>query len=1048
MEGASPASFNPLAHPICMLRPRWVASGPQDERLASHAPFVFLLVDLLRPERVVSASVSGALFCAASQAVDEIGRPCLRVRIEGERDAGGCSPAGTDSEIEWIHSGVATAPNSFSRGAIDLLIVDAGSTETGTLEDWLPRLSAKGVLLLQGPGAAWRELGERFPTLHFPHGDGLGVVFAGPDLPRPLERFLGSATSQGQPHRDLFRTLGEAAAACTRSARPGDDLRGALNDRERVLADLRWEVDSQARTIDRLEREVARSERDRENMLSSRAWRVTGPLRRVAAIGRDLLRVVARRRIGFDLEPTNDLERLEDGSFDWESVGSDPFFYARPRLRVPSGWVLFSASVDYDAGDLATPRVYFDHGNGYSEAGSFPLDQRSDGSFRALVRLAPGTAGFRFDPLEAPGRLRVREFSCREISGLEGVTRLCGPKLAESIRSPRVLLARARRVVQALRTGGLNGVWRDLRPGSANLGEQYKDWVQRFDTLESPAQEKVEARLGALASTPTLSVVMPVYNTELRWLRRAIQSVRDQWYPHWELCVADDASTDPKIREFLEEVARLEPRIRVAYRETRGNISAASNTALGLATGEFVAFLDHDDELRPHALLSIAEEIDRHPEADLLYSDEDKIDRHGARFDPYFKPDWNPDLFYSQNYINHLAVCRRTRVLEVDGFREGYEGAQDYDLLLRLASRTRPEHIRHIPLVLYHWRAATGSTGLDGREKRYAHEAARRALRSHFDAEATPGIRVEAAFEGSFHHRVVWPLPEQKPMVSVIIPTRDRADMLRNAVKGCFAGVDYPALEVLIVDHESEEPETLELLETLGEDPRIRVIPYRGPFNFSAINNLAIAESKGELIALINNDVEPLSGDWLREMVSQALRPEIGAVGAMLYYPNDEIQHGGVVIGLGGVAGHAHKHHQRGSYGHGGRAQVVQNFSAVTGACLMTRREVLDEVGLLDDDHLAVAFNDIDLCLRIRANGYRILWTPYAEFYHHESASRGADVTGDKLRRFHREIEVMYKRWATHRADDPYYNPNLTLDREDFSLAFPPRIDSAGIRAR
>ncbi len=1048
VERAFPVGFNPLAHPICLSQPRWLASGTREERVAAHAPFVFLLVDLLAPNCVVSASGPGSLFAATCQGTDELARRCQCIRVDSgndlDLDAGAARDSYPVSGLVTVRSRVDTAAATFADGAIDLLIVDEASMRDTIIEGWLSRLSAKGVVLLQGPSATFRRLGERFPTLHFAHGDGLGIVFVGGEVSPLLGRFLDSADRHWEEHRDLFRSLGEAASNWTRSPRADDDLRTTLNERERLLNDLRWEVETQAQTIDRLERSVDRTEHEYRAVLASRAWRYTAPVRRVVIAIRTALRAVVRRRVLFDLEPANDIQSIVGEEYDWKSVGLDPFFHARPRARMPSGWVLFSTWVDYDPADLAAPRVYFDPGDGYSEDSSFSFARGAEGAYRALVHLSPGTRSFRFDPLAAPGRFRIREFSCREIGGLEGVARLAWPHLATSLRSPRLFLSRVRRVLQSLRTGGVRGVWRDLQPGSASLPEQYTDWVQRFDTLVSPGVEDVEKRLAGLRATPTLSVAMPVYNTDLRWLRRAIQSVLDQWYPHWELCIADDASSDPAVRELLDEMAGRDARIKVEYRETRGNISAASNTALAMATGEFVALLDHDDELRPHALLSIAEEIDRHPGAELLYSDEDKIDRHGVRFDPYFKPDWNPDLFYSQNYVNHLAVCRRSRLLEVGGFREGYEGAQDYDLFLRLVSRVRPEDIRHVPLVLYHWRAAAGSTGLDGRAKDYAHDAARRALRWHFEHDTKQDVRVEPAYDGSFHHRVVWPLPDQKPLVSVVIPTRDRAELLRKAVKGCFAGVDYPAVEVLVVDNESEEAETLELLSSLRDDPRIHVISYPGPFNFSAINNVAISESKGELIALLNNDVEPLSGGWLREMVSQAMRPEIGAVGAKLYYPNDKIQHAGVVIGIGGVAGHAHKHHQRGTYGHGGRARVVQNFSAVTGACLMTRRDVLDEVGLLDEEHLAVAFNDIDLCLRIRARGYRIVWTPYAEFYHYESASRGDDLAGEKLKRFHREIDVMFQRWATQRALDPYYNPNLTLDREDFSLAFPPRIDRAG----
>ncbi len=434
----------------------------------------------------------------------------------------------------------------------------------------------------------------------------------------------------------------------------------------------------------------------------------------------------------------------------------------------------------------------------------------------------------------------------------------------------------------------------------------------------------------------------------------------------------------------------------------------------------------------------VVEELNRHPDADLIYSDEDKIDESGRRYGPYFKPDWNPDLFYSQNMICHLSVYRASILKKMGGFRLGYEGSQDYDLAVRFVEQTFPDRIRHIPHVLYHWRAIPGSSALTPNEKDYTQEAARRAIRSHFERKNIPVKVTEAP--GTTFHRIVYPLPEDPPLVSLIIPTKDKVGLLRGCVDGILNKTDYHNIEVIIVDNRSEEAETLSYLEEVQADPRVRIVNYDGSFNFSAINNMAVRQSRGEIIGLINNDIVVISPGWLAEMISHALRPEIGAVGAKLYYADHTIQHAGVIVGLGGVAGHGHKRFSGNDPGYFFRAKLVQNLSAVTAACLVLRREVFEEVGGFDEKNLSVAFNDVDFCLRIRERGYRNLWTPYAELYHLESASRGPEETLEKQARFRNEVLYMKSRWGQALLHDPYYNPNLTLDREDFSLAFPPGV--------
>lgn len=601
----------------------------------------------------------------------------------------------------------------------------------------------------------------------------------------------------------------------------------------------------------------------------------------------------------------------------------------------------------------------------------------------------------------------------------------------------------AKKIFSILKREGVQGITsRGLQflrgKPMANDSATYQKWIQQFDTLGDTDLLLLKKKVEHLTHAPLISILIPVYNTPEKWLRRAIESIQKQIYPHWELCLADDASTVSHVRVILDEYQQLDPRIKVVYRSDNGHISAASNSALEVATGEFVALLDHDDELPPHALYWIAKEIIGHPDAALIYSDEDKIDSLGQRSDPYFKPDWNPDLFLAQNYISHLGVYRAETVRAVGGFRVGLEGSQDYDLALRVIERLRPEQIRHIPRVLYHWRVIPGSTAMWGvSEKPYLVRAALQAIREHLSRRGIPAVVTEAD-DVTGMYRVRYALPENQPLVTLIIPTRNGFNLLHRCIESIYNKTHYSNYEILIVDNGSDDPATVAYLKNLAQSGRATVLRDDRPFNYAALNNNAVQHARGSVIGLLNDDVEVINGDWLGEMVSHALRPEIGAVGARLWYPDNTLQHGGVIL-VGGVAGHAHKRLPLGAPGYFRRAVLIQNFSAVTAACMVLRKEVFLDAGGFDED-LRVAFNDVDLCLRIWQRGYHNLWTPYAELYHYESATRGHEDTPQKQERFYREIEFMKQRWGALLLNDPAYSPNLTLDREDFSLAWPPRV--------
>jgi GT2 family glycosyltransferase len=551
----------------------------------------------------------------------------------------------------------------------------------------------------------------------------------------------------------------------------------------------------------------------------------------------------------------------------------------------------------------------------------------------------------------------------------------------------------------------------------------YQRWTETH-RLDDEALRRLKAGMATLPHRPLISIVTPVHNTPPDVLSAAVESVTGQAYDRWELCVADDGSSSGETRKILQEFS-TDARIRVTTLEGNAGISAATNAALALATGEFVAFLDHDDELAPEALAEVVGCLNAHPDADVIYSDEDKLDASGARCEPQFKPDWSPDLLLSYMYACHLLVVRRTLIDAVGGLRSAFDGAQDYDLLLRLAERTT--RIHHVPRVLYHWRKGASSTAAIGTSKPWALDAGRRALDDFARRTGQAAEILDGPFPGTYRfHRAV----RGKPLVSIVIPTtghvRDgRGDLLARSLQG-LASTAWDNLEiVLAADHGDLSAPSRDRLTRL----RHRLLSYEGgvPFNFSHKVNWAVRQSAGEFVVLFNDDLEPLSPDWLSSMLELAQEPGIGAVGAKLFYPDGRLQHVGMLIGVCGLASHAFHQQPGRSPGYAGSAVVVRNCSAVTAACLMTRRRIFDELGGFDEE-LPVDFNDVDFCLRLGAAGYRVVFTPYARLCHHESASFG------QRQQSAREHERMRNKWGASLDMDPYFNPNLSRNFTDFRL--------------
>lgn len=594
------------------------------------------------------------------------------------------------------------------------------------------------------------------------------------------------------------------------------------------------------------------------------------------------------------------------------------------------------------------------------------------------------------------------------------------------IYHPRTVL----RGLNHVRTHGLRAalhkVVRRLNPDPP-----YSAWIAAYDTLRPRDRAAILAHITRLAGRPEFALLMRVGAARPQCLRDAIEAIVAQLYPNWRLCVAVDATVDADTRALIDAFVGREPRIAT---------SIEGEMPPDLPSADFFAIVGAEDKLPPHALYRVAVEIDEHPDADILYCDGDAVDATGERRDPYFKPDWSPALFHSRNLLAPFAVYRAVLVCEAGGLGEAFGVAGDYDLALRIVARTAPDRIRHLPAILYHRRTPHRPD-----EVSYA-AAAMQALRAHFAEANDPAEIIPGAVPATW--RVKRPLPMPAPHVSLIVPTRDRVELLRPCIDGLLHRTRYPNLDIVIVDNETSDAATLAYFAELRAERRVRLLRVGGPFNFSAINNRAAAIAQGDLIGLVNNDIDVIEPGWLEEMVGQAAQPGVGGVGAKLYYSDDTIQHAGVVLGLGGIAGHVHRGAARDAAGYGGWLGTVHDVSCVTAACLLVWKRVFDEVGGFDEVNLPVAFNDVDLCLKIRQAGYRLVWTPYAELYHRESASRGSDLTPQQIARFEREKAYLAGRWGAALERDPFYNPNLTLDDESFRLAFPPRAGKPWRRSR
>jgi FkbM family methyltransferase len=597
-----------------------------------------------------------------------------------------------------------------------------------------------------------------------------------------------------------------------------------------------------------------------------------------------------------------------------------------------------------------------------------------------------------------------------------------------------------------------------LHPGSEER-TRYSRWVVVYDTISNLDRSMIRTHIPTLAFRPLISVVLATAGRSALAVGESCKSVVTQLYGNWELCLAVDAVAAPQMAAVLSPSMVPDPRIKLIRTDSLLSVTHATNAALKLAKGEFVAFLRAGDTLPEHALYEVAVALQRADRIDILYTDHDQVSPDGQRSDPWFKPGWDPDLLLAEDYISDLAVYRRALVKDVGFLRPEFAGAEYYDLALRTTAAIGPDRVYHVPAILYHRRSEKQTNRSERslpalRSIRAAH----RAVRDHLDARGYRKALLEPALQAPSAHRVIWPIPEPGPLVSVVIPTRDRSNHLEQCVEGVLHRTDYSNLELLIVDNGSTEPAMVALLDRLTrEERRIRILRLPGPFNYSVLNNAAARTAKGEVLLLLNNDIDVIESGWLREMVSHALRPDVGIVGAKLIYTNETIQHGGVVLGPRGQITHLHRFARRNDPGYRRQLALARTLSAVTGACVAIRRAVFFEVGGFDEVNLQVGFNDIDLCLRLRKFGYRVLWTPFAELFHVESVSRGYDdfpelfqlesvwrVYDDadpaKRERGLCEWQYMHQTWgAMLEAGDPFHNPNLLFEWDHLEIPAAPR---------
>ena len=1038
-----------------------------------HIPFAFWVIGAVEPRMVVELGTQkGDSFAALCQRVKEIGldTACYAIGTwagEGFSGPDGGSVYTEASEYFGYHfEGISTllrmhlqdAIENFDDGSIDLLHLDGFRTYEAVSEDfakWLPKMSSKGIVMFHdiavrergfGVWRLWEELAQKYPSVSFSHSNGLGVAAVGQVVPEAFDALVRDFSSEPTVVAGVFETAGRLCELKSETQAKQRELENTRRDYSQQLANLEAHRNLLLDRTYQMERQLREQEEEiaqigaelrratdelasqrslaklatarfaevaaqRDEILSSEAWRATAPVRRAAHL--------VKRSVGWArflgltsvaLEPEQGCVAEADGVH-WRAMGGLVRYVVTGVVLRPG---LYSFEIDVQCGRAEDVEVHILLTDADEQIQVVAVSRLSaDGSASISVQAGFLAGGVELVLVGMTGRYRIRRFA---VTPAVVVGNPVLKKAISGIVSRVDLVASEPSATQSASTAM----------------DPYIQWIERNERVTARDRELILEEVRAWRHRPLISVIVPVYNTPSEYLFNALESVRSQAYPYWELCISDDASSDFDIEELLEGYLS-DPRVKVRRRAENGGISANTNTALEFAEGEYVAFLDADDELSELALYFVAREINAFPDAQLIFSDEDKLDEAGRRTGPYFKPEFSPELMLGKNAVTHLAVYRTATVRELGGMRSELDGSQDWDLVLRLfdAKGGSREVIRRIPRILYHWRILPGSTALSTSEKGYAVDAGREAVASHLrrqglNAEITP---VEQSWS---RNRIVVPLGEAPPRASILIPTTGDYELLRTCLDSLIQQTEYPNFETLvIIDDWPKDDRTLAYLETLEAVGKVGVLRYsrapRQSFNYAMVVNRLATEATGDVLVMINDDTEVAHGDWLGNMVSTLSIPGVGVVGAKLLYPTGEIQHAGVVAGLGGWAGHAYVGRAAEDPGYFDDLLVLRNVSAVTGACMAVRRSVFEELGGLDEQHLALAFNDTDFCFRVWKAGLRVVLDPNVTMVHRESVSRGPDNTWLKLRHLEKEAAFLQERWSRIISDDPFYNPNLVL---------------------
>ena len=983
-------NLNPLEHPICFSRPRMQLSSSWME----HVPFAFYAMDLVRPRVLVElGTFYGVSYCAFCQAVDELklNTHCYAVDTwQGDAHTGLYGPEVLNTLREHhdplytsfsrlIQSTFDDAKQYFSDGSIDFLHIDGFHTYEAVKHDfetWLPKLSDRAVVLFHdvnvrekdfGVWKFWEELSAGRPSFEFAHGNGLGLVVVGEKIPAGLAQLVNASQEERDSLQLFFSELGKLVTAdqlLREKVKTEKDLRNDILDQQLLSNQLQTQnqlmtaahvrLEEQKKTIDQLNGQVG------EQNLSLEQY--------MALVGEQ------KQTIEQLVVERNDLQQKYQGQLlAYETLRNE----AGTLQKEIEGYALqnkeLSSKVTYLSDRFAE----------FQAVQNTIVFRMLRGYWEVLERLMP----------KGSRRRRIYSFVVKGVRAI--------------MRGPRSISHPFRRLIATWKQGGPKLVWSRLR-------QRINREDEKPALIVKQAQETAPD-LGSMEVQPLISVIVPVYNTPEKLLIAAIDSVRNQSYPHWELCICDDASPNKSVRSCLSELAAKDSRIKLTFSAKNGGISRATNQAAGLANGKYFALMDHDDELTPNALYEIAKAINSDREVEVIYSDQDKLNEKGEIEEPFYKPDWSLELFRSVMYVGHLLVVKSELFRQVNGMDAQFDGVQDFEFMLRVSEKA--SSIKHIPQILYHWRMLPGSIalGLDEKGKKIE-QLQSRAVNAHFQRL---GMRATAVSHPRHRHRVlVQPNPRETfPLVSMVILTKDAPQHIGRCLESIFKRTTYPNFEVIVVDNNTTDTKALEILKQYP----IKIVPFPEKFNFSKANNLGVQNTQGEFIILLNNDIEVMTPSWVENLLFYCEFPDVAVVGPLLLFPDQSVQHAGVVLGIRGTADHIMRNFPADSDGYAGSLSSPREVSAVTGACLMVKRsDYVGSGGLVE--FYSTHYQDVDFCLRFLAGGKRNIFVPYAVLIHYEGSSRGNYYS-------HMDRALLLDTWGELiNSGDPYYNPNFTLE--------------------